>query len=412
MDYMTEDYTKSYTSFKAELDMELNKAADGFVKIGYLLKVARDTDVLGSSGYKTVAEFAQTEYGLTKDIVSRYIAINDRYSEGGYAPSLASKYQNFGLAKLAEMLTLPDNIVEAIPDDITKEEIREIKREYAEEQKVSDIEIFEERAEVEAELNKQDIYINDIKPDNPMKHIIYDFLKDNPDEYIKFKDFMITGEGVYDILAPSGSRIITSRIPGKGRYMLSITGSTEPVVVASMREPSESYKYTLDELAEYISLFIPTVADLEIHKLCYEKLFNIPWPKQEESENSIDTRPETASEEKKPEKKPEKKKVSKVTVIKKKEEVAPVQHENKENLQEERAGELEENSNIVNEEQKNTGIDNTIRGYKAAVTNYLNRLRNLWESDNSEKIGIMLDIMVDLKSELEEIQKKIREDYE
>lgn len=271
------DYTRDYASFKQELDTELIKAADGFVKIGYLLKVARDTEVLSESGYKTVAEFAQAEYGLTKDIVSRYIAINDRYSEGGYAPSLDSRYQNYGIAKLAEMLTLPDNIVEAIPEDVTKEDIREIKREFAEEQKISDVELFIERAEVESQ-NRESI---NNTPDNTMKQIIFDFLKANPEEYMKFNDENLTGADVFEILAPSGSRIITSRIPGQGRYMLSITSPTNPVTVVNMREPDTKEEYSLEQIAEYIWPMIATDGD---YKYWYENIFDTEWPIKDEKE--------------------------------------------------------------------------------------------------------------------------------
>ena len=52
---------KSYEEYKKELDGELQKTAEGFVRIGYLLKVARDTNVLAESGYKSVAEFAEAE---------------------------------------------------------------------------------------------------------------------------------------------------------------------------------------------------------------------------------------------------------------------------------------------------------------------------------------------------------------
>lgn len=72
MDVIT--YQKSYREYKAELDSELQKTAEGFVRIGYLLKVARDTNVLAESGYKTVAEFAQAEYSLDKTQVSRLSA--------------------------------------------------------------------------------------------------------------------------------------------------------------------------------------------------------------------------------------------------------------------------------------------------------------------------------------------------
>lgn len=341
------DYTKNYKAFKQELDTELNKAADGFVKIGYLLKVARDTDVLNEGGYNTVAEFAAVEYGLTKDIVSRYIAINDRYSEGGYAPYLAERYHSFGMAKLAEMLTLPDNIVEAIPDNITKEEIREIKKEYAEEQKTSDIELCIEAAAIEQDKsNAQNVPenaqsdngnvqnvpknehdepdISDTDPkDDLMKLIIYDMFKNSPEELIEFNkmfhgDINLTGRDVYEIIAPSGSRLITSRIPGKGRYMLSITGIDAPVKITSMRNASETVQYTLEALADYIKAFIAPDGD---YKFWYQLVFSSNWP--------IEDVPKPV-ESKNQDKKPEKKKQSKVTVVKPKEEIREIEAKNQE----------------------------------------------------------------------------------
>ena len=70
----------NYSEYKMALDTELQKTADSFVKIGYLLKLARDTNVLAESGYKTVAEFAAAEYNLDKTQVSRFISINDKFS--------------------------------------------------------------------------------------------------------------------------------------------------------------------------------------------------------------------------------------------------------------------------------------------------------------------------------------------
>ena len=41
---------RNYAEYKQELDTELKKTAEGFVRIGYLLKVARDTRILAESG--------------------------------------------------------------------------------------------------------------------------------------------------------------------------------------------------------------------------------------------------------------------------------------------------------------------------------------------------------------------------
>ena len=70
-------YTKTFNEWQQELDTELVKSAESFVKIGYLLKVARDTDILVNSGYGNVVEFAKARYGLDKTQVSRFIHIND-----------------------------------------------------------------------------------------------------------------------------------------------------------------------------------------------------------------------------------------------------------------------------------------------------------------------------------------------
>ena len=76
---------QNYQEFKQAFDREARNQAAGFIRMGYLLKVARDTNVLYESGYRSISEFARHEYGLTDDAVSRMIAVNDRYSEGGYS---------------------------------------------------------------------------------------------------------------------------------------------------------------------------------------------------------------------------------------------------------------------------------------------------------------------------------------
>ena len=277
-----------YQEFKGLVDKELNQAAEGFVLIGYLLKVARDTNILYESGYRNVAEFAFHEYGLSKDVVSRYIAINDRYSQGGYSEVLADRYQGFGMAKLAEMLTLPDNLVNMIPSDLTKADIREIKKEYAEEQETSDIELAIEAA-------GQD-------PDtlSAGERILYEYFKANPEEY----RYLPTDP--YDIkeyLKPGDSKILAFRIPGTGRSMMSLT-DTEEIKIATMRgETLPSWNWT--ELLEYIKRIAPE-GD---RKKMWSDIYSEPFPEQEK----------TVTE------KPEKPKKVEVIKPKKKREVAPAQ---------------------------------------------------------------------------------------
>ena len=53
-------------------------------------------------------------------MVSRFISINDRFSEDGNSPVLRTTYQGFGYAKLAIMLQLPDTLNEELTPEYSK----------------------------------------------------------------------------------------------------------------------------------------------------------------------------------------------------------------------------------------------------------------------------------------------------
>lgn len=213
--------TGTYEEFKETLHTELQKNVDSFIKIGYLLKLARDTDILYKSGHKSVTEFAAAEYGLTKDVVSRYIAINDKYSEGGYSEHLRTEYKDFGVAKLAEMLTLPAEIVESIPAETTKREIQEIKREIQEEEKITDIEVALEQPQ------KTEIPLETLA-----EKAIYQQLKDNESDFNGLYEatrIELNPEAILDVMAPTGVTTILPRVPKLGKVMISVRGLDENI---------------------------------------------------------------------------------------------------------------------------------------------------------------------------------------
>ena len=106
-------YTKSYEDYKLEVGTELSKASESFVRIGYLLKVARDTTILQGTEYEgNYVKFAEAEFGLEKTQVSRFIRINDKFSVDGNSPELIEQYKGFGTRKLGIMLLLPDELTE------------------------------------------------------------------------------------------------------------------------------------------------------------------------------------------------------------------------------------------------------------------------------------------------------------
>lgn len=225
-----------YTDFKTRLDTELRANAEGFVRIGYLLKVARDTDILKESGHKNVADFAAAEYGLTKDIVSRYIAINDRYSEGGYSDRLQAKFEGYGVSKLQEMLTLPDYIIDEITPTLTRAEIQEIKAEVKAENEITPIEVAIEAAAPEVQAEEKELsftcrawkqYFSADTAELEMEK----FLRLECDYY---HSLVVTDgqakrakELFFDVF---GGRIVWARIPGVGRIMISVSNEQEDKV--------------------------------------------------------------------------------------------------------------------------------------------------------------------------------------
>lgn len=294
----------TYRDFKESLDREFKQAAEGFVRIGYLLKIARDTEILHESGYQTVAEFAQAEYGLTKDIVSRYIAINDRYSEGGYSEHLQERFRSYGVAKLAEMLTLPDAVIDSMSPELTKNEIREVKKEIKEEEKISDIEVILEEKEGDTDLLS----------------FIRQYIHDNKESFIGLGP-VINGEStnpievILDVLAPSGVAMKTVRVRGVGKLMLSIRGKEMPLELINVRT-NEKKTYTWEEC-------IRTMQELyngKTGKKAWEAFYGEPFEEEKPT-------PETEKTAKIPNesKKPEEKK--QMAAVQKKEEVAPVQPE-------------------------------------------------------------------------------------
>ena len=114
-----------WTSWKEDIRNKLAETAQNFVYIGYRLKQIRDSGMFG--GAADVFEFAQNEYGLGKSTVSRFIAINEKYSKEGNSLELKDEYKGFSSSKLSEMLTLPDSECELITEKTTIKDIRELK---------------------------------------------------------------------------------------------------------------------------------------------------------------------------------------------------------------------------------------------------------------------------------------------
>ena len=261
-------YTKTFSEWQQELDTELVKSAESFVKIGYLLKVARDTDILANTGYANVVEFAKARYGLDKTQVSRFIHINDRFSEGGNSAELQDRYKGMGYAKLTIMLQLPDEINEEISADFSKSEIEDIKKEIDEENKISDIEVWMEGTQEEAEKY------------NELGQVMYQLLHDMPELFTKIAQSSIETEELMNILAPSGEMIYSVRIPGTGRLMLSIKVNTGRITITNVRS-MEKTEWNIEDLADFV-VDILSRADTEDPVKAWTSIYKEEYPKKVE----------------------------------------------------------------------------------------------------------------------------------
>lgn len=268
---------KTYAEFKNALDTEFNTAAESFNRIGYLLKVARDTDILAESGYSTVAEFAEAEYGLRKDDVSRFIAINDRYSEGGYSEQLADRYKGYGRAKLQEMLSLPQSIVDAIPLTTTKASIQEIKKEYKEEQAITDIEVM-----LEDKNESQEIMSSNLEK------ILHQLMHDNKELFEKIFSNHEKGN-VYDTLAPTGVATHIARLAAVGRFMLTLTDINDKMILLDMRT-GEKEEYSVDDAVAAVSHILANTGKNanEAYKNLYGEPLENTVVKKSQSEKKIE----------------------------------------------------------------------------------------------------------------------------
>lgn len=370
---------ENYEQFKQALDTELANQAAGFVRTGYLLKKARDTDILASSGYSTVAEFAKAEYGLSKDIVSRYIAINDRYSEGGYSDRLQDKYEGYGVAKLQDMLTLPIEVVDLISPEMTRKEIAEVKAEVKAEEAISPIEVALEGTDVQ----QADMEL--------CQKAIYKYAKDNPEKFKALVKWTKDGdsEELESILAPSGIAVLASRPQGIGKVFTSFKGEGQPVDILAVKN-NEKHTLSMDDYAAKVREVFAPIADMPD---AYEKTFGVA-PVQPEN---VPEKPENVP--KKPENVP------------KKPENVPKEPENVEKTEcEVLSGEVVDNEPEEVQEEKATGeapvaagLDkNVLRGYAAAVSASIKKLDRLWENRELEKC---LEELTSIRWRIEQIQK-------
>ena len=215
---------EQWLSWKEDIRNKLAETANNFVHIGYRLRQIRESGMF--DGAEDIFEFARKEYGLDKSSVSRFIAINEKFSEGGNSLELRSEFKALGSSKLSEMLTLPEDECLLITEKTTVKEIRELKTfnkeadklveeakaEEQEEQQAEEVKPIEEPTEhVEKEALKKEIKAA-VVGDPGRKYTNFekcwiDFFKDKPDTLNKVMELIDPDKDAdaVEIINPSGN---------------------------------------------------------------------------------------------------------------------------------------------------------------------------------------------------------------
>ena len=308
---ITSDFQpKDYQLLRQAIGEELNRSSQSFVRIGFLLRVAKDTDVLRDSGYKNVNEFAKGEFGLEESQTSRFMAINKKFSEGGYSDKLQIGFQNHGWSKLSIMLTLPDSIAEEISSEYSKAEIQQIAAEVKEElspEAPTDLEVMMEKPEA---------------AEQPMYgKAIYEILHGKP---ALFRTMLAaeTEDQIREGFIPLGEATYFVRLEGIGKVMVSMNaaGATFTAVRSELKET-----HGWDEISEEVmTIHAQGMTAEECWRLAFggevpEELIEKPEePAKQEEPEKPKKKPEKKSRVE-PTKKPEKKKTVLATNVKAKE---------------------------------------------------------------------------------------------
>lgn len=209
-----------WINIKENLRKQLQDVSEAFVRIGYRLKQIKEQRLYERDGYKDLATFAKEEYGLSATTVSRFMAINTKYSLGGNSELLRPEYVGIGSSKLGEMLTIKDEDMALIGPATTRESIRELKRFEKDEKKAGAAEVSDR----ESILFK----------------ITEEFFRSQPELLNRFCSDGPT-EPIEELINPSGNRTFRT-----GIYFVSFFDTDKGIKVKAFGQ-NKPESYTWDE---------------------------------------------------------------------------------------------------------------------------------------------------------------------
>lgn len=257
MEYM-QMTLNDWLEMKQSLERELSNLKTGFIRVGYVLRKIDDTKGYEQDGYKSVAEFAKAEYGLSASTVSRFMAINEKFSLDGYSERLDPKYIGFRQSIMGEMLGLPDQDLDLVTPETSRQDVRELKQ-----------------------FNRQEPE-KGIADD--LRDLIESYFRENKEELNEL--YNAPGTPTQEILNPSGNKVYR-----KGMYMMFFY--TDNVKTKKFGGATDAYNW--EEFRGLIDSVFASSAGQDT----YENYFGIP--QKEEVPKAEEPKPAEVPQTKEPE---------------------------------------------------------------------------------------------------------------
>ena len=276
-----------YLSAKQEIATRLRNMADDYIAVGYLLRRIEESEAYLQDGFKTLSEFAKSEYGMSESSVSRYIRINKEFSKDGYSKELSSEYIGYGVSKLSELLNIPEDDRKLVTVGTTVAQIRDLKEFNREEEQMAAEQIpgqctvedtiaayengeFENDAPEIVTAEVVEVPVN-TRTYNDLETVLIDFFKDKPDLLNEIYT-MSSYEDIVEKINPSGNKTHRYKI-----YMLFFYGYGDGVILKKMAAGNTNYSWP-DVIQTIVDIYKDTYTD---HDTVHQNFYNQKKPMEE-----------------------------------------------------------------------------------------------------------------------------------
>lgn len=147
---------------------EMSNAEKSFLKIGhalYMISTLYNSKSFKTIGYKDIYDYAQKEFNIARGTCSDFMNIIEQFAKrdehGNILPELDEKYKAFSSSKLSVMVSLSDDDLEKVTENMTVRAIKDLKKKA----KAGQTDASEKSEECE-QMELGDIIDNDVEVSN------------------------------------------------------------------------------------------------------------------------------------------------------------------------------------------------------------------------------------------------------